>query len=67
VNGLLPELRRRNIVKSDYRGTTLRENFELPDVVATKAGSTPHPDDETARVPVQAFDAVQPYAGRLEP
>lgn len=30
VNGLLPELRRRGIVGSDYRGDTLRENLELP-------------------------------------
>jgi FMN-dependent oxidoreductase (nitrilotriacetate monooxygenase family) len=32
VNGLLVELRRRGIVKSDYRGATLRENLglELP-------------------------------------
>jgi hypothetical protein len=34
VNGLLPELRRRKIVRNDYRGTTLRENFELPDPLA---------------------------------
>ena len=33
VNGLLPELRKRGIVKDDYRGATLRENLglKLPD------------------------------------
>lgn len=30
VNGLLPDLRRRGIVGSDYLGATLRENLELP-------------------------------------
>ncbi|MEU2032921.1 NtaA/DmoA family FMN-dependent monooxygenase [Nocardia amamiensis] len=30
VNGLLPELRRRGIVGSDYLGATFRENLELP-------------------------------------
>jgi hypothetical protein len=30
VNGLLPELRRRGIVGSDYVGATFRENLELP-------------------------------------
>lgn len=32
VNGLLPELRKRKIVKPDYTGSTLRENLglELP-------------------------------------
>lgn len=29
ANGLLPELRRRGIVKDDYRGATLRENLGL--------------------------------------
>jgi hypothetical protein len=29
VNGLLPELRRRGIVKRDYRGTTVRDNLGL--------------------------------------
>ncbi|GIF22550.1 FMN-dependent oxidoreductase (nitrilotriacetate monooxygenase family) [Actinoplanes tereljensis] len=29
VNGLLPELRKRGIVKPDYQGTTLRENLNL--------------------------------------
>ncbi|MER7555779.1 NtaA/DmoA family FMN-dependent monooxygenase [Nocardioides sp. NPDC126508] len=30
ANGLLPELRRRGIVGSDYLGATLRDNLELP-------------------------------------
>ncbi|WP_280240498.1 NtaA/DmoA family FMN-dependent monooxygenase [Nocardia abscessus] len=30
VNGLLPELRRRGIVGSDYVGATFRDNLELP-------------------------------------
>ncbi|WP_433562445.1 NtaA/DmoA family FMN-dependent monooxygenase [Nocardia sp. CA-151230] len=30
LNGLLPELRRRGIVGNDHRGTTFRENLELP-------------------------------------
>lgn len=30
VNGLLPELRRRGIVKADYTGATLRANLGLP-------------------------------------
>lgn len=30
VNGLVHELRKRKIVRSDYRGTTLRENLGLP-------------------------------------
>lgn len=30
VNGLLPELRKRGVVGSDYRGATFRENLELP-------------------------------------
>ncbi|MEU4312360.1 NtaA/DmoA family FMN-dependent monooxygenase [Nocardia sp. NPDC024068] len=30
VNGLLPELRRRDIAGSDYLGATFRENLELP-------------------------------------
>jgi alkanesulfonate monooxygenase SsuD/methylene tetrahydromethanopterin reductase-like flavin-dependent oxidoreductase (luciferase family) len=30
LTGLLPELRRRGIVGSDYLGGTLRENLELP-------------------------------------
>ncbi|MFQ6331205.1 NtaA/DmoA family FMN-dependent monooxygenase [Nocardia sp. CWNU-33] len=30
TNGLLPELRRRGIVGSDYLGATFRENLELP-------------------------------------
>lgn len=32
VNGLLPSLRRRGIIGSDYRGSTFRENLELPPV-----------------------------------
>lgn len=30
LNGLLPELRRRNIIGTDYLGTTFRDNLELP-------------------------------------
>ncbi|MFC9433133.1 NtaA/DmoA family FMN-dependent monooxygenase [Nocardia sp. NPDC057030] len=30
LNGLLPELRRRNIVGTDYIGNTFRDNLELP-------------------------------------
>src|SRR5690606_16020471 len=30
TNGLLPELRRRGIVGTEYRGGTFRENLELP-------------------------------------
>ncbi|MFE1592648.1 LLM class flavin-dependent oxidoreductase [Nocardia sp. NPDC058705] len=30
VNGLLPELRRRNLLDTDYLGGTYRENLELP-------------------------------------
>ncbi|WP_297627863.1 NtaA/DmoA family FMN-dependent monooxygenase [Nocardia sp.] len=30
LNGLLPELRRRNIVGNDYVGATFRDNLELP-------------------------------------
>ncbi|MFD4442933.1 NtaA/DmoA family FMN-dependent monooxygenase [Nocardia sp. NPDC058519] len=30
VNGLLPELRRRNLLDTDYLGRTYRENLELP-------------------------------------
>ncbi|PXX54806.1 FMN-dependent oxidoreductase (nitrilotriacetate monooxygenase family) [Nocardia tenerifensis] len=30
LNGLLPELRRRNIIGHDYRGSTFRDNLELP-------------------------------------
>ncbi|MGY0501498.1 NtaA/DmoA family FMN-dependent monooxygenase [Nocardia sp. FBN12] len=30
VNGLLPELRRRNLLDTDYLGATYRENLELP-------------------------------------
>lgn len=42
TNGLLPELRRRDIVGSDYLGATFRENLELP----------PLPEPEADRVPV---------------
>ncbi|WP_234293532.1 LLM class flavin-dependent oxidoreductase, partial [Nocardia jinanensis] len=42
TNGLLPELRRRDIAGSDYLGATFRENLELP----------PLPDSETDRVAV---------------
>ncbi|MGW0181173.1 NtaA/DmoA family FMN-dependent monooxygenase [Nocardia sp. NPDC003345] len=34
VNGLLPELRRRDIVGADYVGATFRENLELPPLPA---------------------------------
>lgn len=34
TNGLLPELRRRNIVGTDYLGATLRDNLELPPLPA---------------------------------
>ncbi|WP_433734203.1 NtaA/DmoA family FMN-dependent monooxygenase [Nocardia sp. CA-129566] len=34
TNGLLPELRRRGIVGSDYVGNTFRENLELPPLPA---------------------------------
>jgi hypothetical protein len=30
LNGLLPELRRRNLIDTDYRGGDLRSNLELP-------------------------------------
>ncbi|MFI6170592.1 NtaA/DmoA family FMN-dependent monooxygenase [Nocardia sp. NPDC051052] len=30
LNGLLPELRRRNIIGTDYLGATFRDNLELP-------------------------------------
>jgi alkanesulfonate monooxygenase SsuD/methylene tetrahydromethanopterin reductase-like flavin-dependent oxidoreductase (luciferase family) len=30
INGLLPELRRRNLIDTDYRGGDLRANLELP-------------------------------------
>lgn len=30
VNGLLPELRKRGVVGTDYRGATFRDNLELP-------------------------------------
>jgi alkanesulfonate monooxygenase SsuD/methylene tetrahydromethanopterin reductase-like flavin-dependent oxidoreductase (luciferase family) len=40
--GLLPELRRRDIVGSDYLGATLRQNLELP----------PLPEAGTERVAV---------------
>ncbi|MFF2084673.1 NtaA/DmoA family FMN-dependent monooxygenase [Nocardia sp. NPDC058176] len=33
LNGLLPELRRRNLIDSDYLGATYRENLELPPLV----------------------------------
>lgn len=34
VNGLLPELRRRDIVGTDYLGATFRDNLELPPLPA---------------------------------
>lgn len=37
TNGLLPELRRRDIVGSDYRGATFRDNLELPPLPAPTA------------------------------
>jgi alkanesulfonate monooxygenase SsuD/methylene tetrahydromethanopterin reductase-like flavin-dependent oxidoreductase (luciferase family) len=42
TDGLLPELRRRDIVGSDYLGATFRENLELP----------PLPEVDTERVAV---------------
>jgi hypothetical protein len=30
VDGLVPELRRRGVVSSDYQGTKLREHLGLP-------------------------------------
>ena len=30
VNGVMPELRRRGLVRDHYQGTTLRDHFELP-------------------------------------
>jgi FMN-dependent oxidoreductase (nitrilotriacetate monooxygenase family) len=42
TGGLLPELRRRDIVGSDYLGATFRENLELP----------PLPEADTERVAV---------------
>jgi hypothetical protein len=30
VDGLLPELRRRKLFRSEYEGATLRENLGLP-------------------------------------
>lgn len=38
TNGLLPELRRRDIVGSDYRGGTFRDNLELPPLPAATPG-----------------------------
>ncbi len=35
TDGLLPELRRRNIVGTDYLGATLRDNLELPPLPAS--------------------------------
>ena len=34
TNGLLPELRRRDIVGTDYVGETFRDNLELPPLPA---------------------------------
>lgn len=36
TNGLLPELRRRDILGTDYPGTTFRENLELPPLPAPR-------------------------------
>ncbi|MFL9867070.1 NtaA/DmoA family FMN-dependent monooxygenase [Paraburkholderia fungorum] len=40
LNGLLPELRRRDLIDTDYRGDDLRSNLELPPLQTVSTEST---------------------------
>ncbi|WP_260684791.1 MULTISPECIES: hypothetical protein [Rhizobium] len=42
VNGLLPELRRRQLIDTDYVGEDFRSNLDLPPLASPTAIQTPN-------------------------